>query len=505
MTESEFETMLSVGEHIGVEFKRAQNGVKEDTFETVCSFLNRFGGDIFLGVEDDGTVIGIPDGAVESTIKNILNVVNNPNLLNPVFYVYSEVLDYHGKKVIRIHVPQGSDVHRYKGVCYDRVAEADVQVKTSDQIAEMYIRKRNVFTERKLFPYIKREHLRLDLLPVIRNLIYSKFAVHPWLKLSDEELLSIAGLYEEDFVTGKRAFNAAAVLLLGRDDVIFSCFPAYKTDAILRKVNLDRYDDRVTVTCNLVEAYDQLMAFGAKHLLDKFYLENGSRVSLRDKILREVVGNTLIHREYSSAYPASLVINADMLKVENASKALKCGPLTPETFSPMSKNPIIARFFNQMGRADELGSGMRNLYRYVQLYSGKTPALKEGDTFITQIPLDGTFSMDQLEGVCDPLNDRAGSLNSQNVHVNGENVRVNGENVHVNGGNVHVNGRSLKRKERIKQLYQLVAENPGINHQQLAKILGVTPKTIVRYAQALKGKIRYQGSDKTGGYHIVEE
>jgi predicted HTH transcriptional regulator len=106
--------------------------------------------------------------------------------------------------------------------------------------------------------------------------------------------------------------------------------------------------------------------------------------------------------------------------------------------------------------------------------------------------------MDQRKGSFDTLADGT-------VHVNGENVHVNSESVHVKSKDVHVNGKSLKRKERIKQLYQLVAENPGMNHQQLAKILGVTPKTIGRYVQALGGKIQYQGSDKTGGYHVVEE
>ena len=34
-----------------------------------------------------------------------------------------------------------------------------------------------------------------------------------------------------------------------------------------------------------------------------------------------------------------------------------------------------------MGRADELGSGTRNLYHYTRLYSNADPVLEEGDTF----------------------------------------------------------------------------------------------------------------------------
>ena len=41
---------FAVGETVAVEFKRCSNGIESDTYETVCSFLNRYGGDIFLGV-----------------------------------------------------------------------------------------------------------------------------------------------------------------------------------------------------------------------------------------------------------------------------------------------------------------------------------------------------------------------------------------------------------------------------------------------------------------------
>ena len=48
------EQILKVGETIAVEFKRCGNKVESDVYETVCSFLNRFGGDLFLGVLDMG-------------------------------------------------------------------------------------------------------------------------------------------------------------------------------------------------------------------------------------------------------------------------------------------------------------------------------------------------------------------------------------------------------------------------------------------------------------------
>ena len=41
-----------------------------------------------------------------------------------------------------------------------------------------------------------------------------------------------------------------------------------------------------------------------------------------------------------------------------------------QNLCPRPKNPVIADFFHSIGCADELGSGVRNLYKYVRLYSG---------------------------------------------------------------------------------------------------------------------------------------
>jgi len=70
---SKLETTIAVGETVAVEFKRCGGKIEADTYETVCSFLNRFGGDIYLGVEDNGEVVGVPENAATDIIKNFIS------------------------------------------------------------------------------------------------------------------------------------------------------------------------------------------------------------------------------------------------------------------------------------------------------------------------------------------------------------------------------------------------------------------------------------------------
>ena len=330
MDDKTLRSILAVGETIAVEFKRCGNKLENDVYETVCSFLNRFGGDLFLGVMDNGTVSGISEKSAPELIKNFISCISNPALFAPTIYLAPEILKYEGRTIIHVHVPPSAEVHSFKRVIYDRVDDADVKVTATAQIAQMYIRKQGIFTERKIYPYVKMEDLRLDLLPKLRLMAANNNGVqeHPWSGMSDEELLKSARLYGIDRVTGERGYNLAAIMLLGKDEVILDAAPAYLTDALLRRVNVDRYDDREIIQTNLIESYEQLMEFGRKHLLDKFFLEGDQRKSLRNILTREMIANTLIHREYTSSYQAKFIIEKDRMYVENANRSVQNGAIT---------------------------------------------------------------------------------------------------------------------------------------------------------------------------------
>lgn len=129
------------------------------------------------------------------------------------------------------------------------------------------------------------------------------------------------------------------------------------------------------------------MAFVEKHLDDKFYVEDNQRVDIRNKIARELCVNTLIHREFSNPYPAKLLIEKECIKTENANRAKMIGKINVELYEPYPKNPKIAKIFKEIGLADELGSGVRNMVKYTKIYSGGISEFKEDDIFRTTIPL----------------------------------------------------------------------------------------------------------------------
>ena len=140
--------------------------------------------------------------------------------------------------------------------------------------------------------------------------------------------------------------------------------------------------------------------------------------------------------------------------------------LTPSNLLPFPKNPTIAQIFTQMGRSEELGTGIRNVYKYSKAYSGSDKVVfSEEDVFITQVPLvnlEGTGGLNVTDNVTDNVT------------------------------------------ERKSQIILLIKENNRISTAEIATKLNVTKRTILREIDFLKstGLIERVGKEKTG-YWLV--
>ena len=276
-----------------------------------------------------------------------------------------------------------------------------------------------------------------------------------------------------------------AALLLGKDEVIQHIIPHFKIDALVRINNVERYDDRLYIQTNLVDAYDMLLDFVNRHLPDKFYLEGAQRVNLRATIFREIVANLIIHREYTNAAPATFIIYADRVETSNANNPHGKGPIDPANFVPFPKNPSIAKFFIQLGRAEELGSGILTTSRLMKEYAENGRAMFiEGRTFKTIIPRPDRKAIVISDTINDTVNDTI------NDTING---MINGT----------INGTINELiKDRLIKAIKLLYEKPGMKVNELIKELEVSERTAKRDLEKIRSLIEYRGSKKTGGYFL---
>ena len=192
----------------------------------------------------------------------------------------------------------------------------------------------------------------------------------------------------------------------------------------MRKVNIDRYDDREIIKTNLIESYSQLLDFGRKNLPDKFFLE------------------------------------------------------------PNPKNPLIASFFRNIGYADQLGSGVRKLFKY-----RKYPLFVEADVFRIIVPLDDAYSFDY--GI------EAGSSKVIESN-NADKMPINADKMPINAGKTLVNSLSAQQNSII----QFAKETGSIKSRQVEELLGVKQRRARRILGELvnMGILERQGAYKSTVY-----
>ena len=502
------------GENYQIEYKEAFDAMPKSVYDTVSSFSNRDGGDLFLGVHDCTVILGVNPDAVAQIINSFVTTVNNQDKINPALYLtateyvyesdgsYSALMK-NGKTLHEeagihhiIHIPVSPTVVRNSNRIYDRNDDADIDITNfADQVFQCYARKQSSYFVNKVFPYFSVSDLRTDLIERARKMAVSKKRLqegkrHEWADMDDEELLRTSTLIVTD-ENGKRGITLAAILLFGTDEMIGSACAHHKTDCIVRVYNQDRYDDRDVILTNLLDSYDRMIAFGQKHLNDSFVLDGMQSVSARDAILREIVSNSLAHRDYSNPYVAQFLIEKDCITVKNGNRAHGIGALSIKTFEPFPKNPSISKVFREMGLADELGSGMRNSYKFTKLYSGAEPEFIEGDIFKIIIPLT-TGAMTKVGPGTDMENHTETTQNStENINTSIEKLNTSTE---------------IDLTDTEKLVVSIVQEDETLTITEIAERSNLSRggAQYVMNSLKTKGKIKRIGSKKSGKWIVLK-
>lgn len=537
------EEIIALGEDVNTEFKTGYTSLPKSIFETVCSFLNTTGGYIFLGIEDNGKIKGINPEFKEKIKKDYTTLCNNKEIINPNIISHLEEITINNKIVLYTYIEESSEIHKYKSRVYIRNYEGDFDISDNiPLITSIYNRKRKIYDEDEVYPHVSVDNdLRNDLFDRCRFLVsHGGNKEHIWNNMSNLELLKSANLYKYDKETGKYGVTLAGIMLFGRDEVIRDINPYCRTDCLYRIDDLDRYDDRDFVETNLLDMYDRILAFITKHTLDRFALDVKEirRISPRGIMAREMVINTLMHRDIRDGHTSRIIIYKDKIICENPNSFRTMKNIDIKNYTPFTKNPTLAKFFKEIGYADELGSGVRRITENSLLYSGKLPIFEDKEMFRLTIPLvKGVINEGQIElnrtqqNIIDlisnnsriTINEMAGVLRLTEKTIDRNIKKLKEIGIIERMGNKQygywkVIGKPNDKEEKNivdnlidtntyeieKNIFDLIQKNKMITQKEMSEILKISDKTIKRYIEKLKNKglIVRDGSKKTGYWKI---
>ena len=520
--QDKFIALTRKGEDTRIEYKTCTEEISESLYESVCSFLNHSGGQILVGVQNDGTIIGVNPDKVEKLRTDIVNCINNPELFLPCPYFTPRIMEVEGKSVMQLDIPCGQYVYRFKGRYWDRNDDADIDVTDQPELLlSIFERKNPHLFEERIVEGLTMEHLDAKTFQYCRNILATIQPSHPWLQMTNEELLISAHLAKKD--GDKLQLKYAALILFGTEDAITELMPRYRFEAVFHMCTYaqfndmtqfpSRYDDRRTIRQNLIQVYDQLGAFVERYLPDRFYLPANTmqRQNLRWDLFREIVGNLCVHTDFSSGYACFFHVFKDRVVTKNPTRLLPEipeGELTIQQLSNYTKNPLLVRVFHELNWAEDLGSGTRNILRYAPLYYPNYKiVINSGSQFIFSI----TYQDDNVQdgdkkiqenvtetGKMSPSSDKNVTKNGKMSPSSSENVTICEETPQTNVPELTDEELALplepferknvkdKKKRRRQAIVSLMNNDSHISVEAISEKLDVHKRTILRDIEDLK-------------------
>lgn len=373
---------LATGEDSFAEFKEVRISGRsvrtpnpEQFAGELVAFANGDGGVVFLGVDDDGVVTGIPRDALDLVEQWVVNIAIN-NCDPPIRPTFRKVrLSVGGEQeahVILVEVPRGLYVHRTTaGRWLVRVGSAKRDL-TSLELAQQRGRA-FVFDEQPVFSANEDD---LDRRAIDRFFRHSTDI--PW-----RDLLRNTRVVLTD-ENGVDRPTVAGLLMFGAN--LQDHLPSARIDAALYRGTRLHSDDLVHASAIAGTAdrqIDDAVAFVERFMLRPARKDVGRQDSPQYVLgaVHEAIVNAVAHRDYSvSGSRIRLFLFADRLDLSGPGGLPNTITLETLPFRVFTRNQLLVSFLakldsNLTGRAyiESRGEGVRRILEESEAHSGRRP------------------------------------------------------------------------------------------------------------------------------------
>ena len=444
---------MSLTETDNREYKRQ---ISDGVEKTVIGFLNSSGGELFIGIDDDGSVHGVEnyDEVVRSFTDRIKNNIS-PSALG--LFSVSPKKDEKDKIYIEIRIASGFEkpyyVSRYgmspKG-CFIRVGTQTLPM-TQAMIDTLYSRRSLHTLHNVVSP---NQHLTFEQLKIYYN--------EKGFSVGNDNFLRNLDLYTED---GK--FNYLAYLMADNNGVSIKIAQYSGTDkiTILKKTECGH--------CSLIKAtYSMLTALDIYNqtAVEITYPKRIETRLVEPIALRESVLNAILHNDYiRGAYPV-VEFYSDRVEI-TSSGGLPLGLTREEFFEGRSlpRNRELMRIFSNMDLCEQLGSGMKRI-----MGSYKPEDYSISDNFIVADFKYNEHALAVLKG------EKGSEKGSE---------------------------KFAKISPTKKRIIEMISEDNSVTADRMATAIGVSTRAIEKNIKQLKdmGMIERRDGDRGGYWEILKQ
>ena len=349
--------------------------------KTAIAFCNTNGGQIIIGVADDGQIIGLSDAVIEETIERLETAIFDACTPHIIPKLYAQRFDE--KTVLIIELSEGMNKPYYlqsegidKGT-YIRLGRHTIHA-TPEIIQELKWKSKGIDFEKT--PVLDARIDDLDQ-PLIEHFIKNR--KNSGIAILDDQLLKAYNLISYD--QSKKYPSVAGILLFGRAP------QSYFSESMIICSHFQGTSGReaiATVDCEgtLFNQFKQAFEFVTNRLYKSFTiksLEREEKLEIPEVAIREALLNMIVHRNYHLKSPSKIAIYED--RVEFFSPGGFPGPFSPDKILSgitYLRNPAICKVLREANYIEKLGSGLIEIFKSFEDYELETPKIIDGGDFV---------------------------------------------------------------------------------------------------------------------------
>ena len=366
---------IPMKETLTVEFKSDLKKYNDtDLFEDVVAFANTEGGDLFLGVEDDGTITGVHKDHSNPVTLSAFIANNTVPPISTRCEIVEEKLP-----VLRISVPKS-----YGGIAATRsgkILRRRMKIDNTPENIPMYPTEMTTrLSDLRLLDYstmIVLEGTLSDIDPLeierLRRIILAYDGDKALLELDDEELLKALGFSREQ--NGVLYPTIAGILMVGKVPSIKRFVPTEKSSfQVLEGTNVRVNEDyTLPILASIEKIISHTEVWNPQQELE-MGLFRMPAPEFDKRALREAIVNAFCHRDYSVMGRVRVAIEDEGLTIANPGGFIEGVTIQNLlTAEPHGRNQLLADALKRVGLAEKTGRGIDRIFEGSLIYGRSLP------------------------------------------------------------------------------------------------------------------------------------
>ena len=454
---------------------------RDEYLKWICGFANAQGGKIYIGINDDGQVIGLNNS------KSLLEEI--PNKIVTTLGIVADVnlLSAEGKEYIEICVPKSNMPIAYRGVYHYRSGSTKQELKGA-ALHEFLMKKLGL-----TWDDVVSERATLDDIDPEAVMYFQRMSVAHNRMAAESITDDIAVVLDNLNLLDDGKLKNAAILLFGKNPGKFVTSCDFRIGRFIKDDSDLIFQD--VIEGDLIRMADRVVnILRSKYLISPIHYEGLQRIEpleIPEDSLREAIFNSIIHKLYTGVHTQMKVWND---KIELWNDGGLPFDMTIESLmldhSSKPRNPNIAAVFYKAGFIESWGRGITKIRNGFLSAGLPEPLFEEscGGIRVTmyrpQMP--GAEKDTEANGTEEAIIEIGGEVDSK------ENT----------GGEMDFKEKTGEKTG--EKILLLMGKNPSITYEELAKELSMSKSGIGYAVRKLRneGLVERVGSDKGGTWKV---